>query len=867
MAAFLFAVAAISTSVPAGAVAATSGVPLTIAERPAPSGVDRFGRFEVGLDVTPRPVNPFDPLEMAVQLVVRDPRGGRTTVDAYWFQDFERSQDANGREILSARDEPYWKAAYTPATPGRWRWRWEIATPTARQVGEWHSLEVSDRLAGHSYLHVSPLDSRYLAYDDGTPYFAIGENVSCYDRRGTFAYDDVLDKLAARGATWVRVWMPACGMGIETADTGLGDYTARLDRAWQLDYVFEAAAQRGIAVQLVLLYHGDFSTEFNTTWDTNPYNAANGGPLASPEQFFTDPTARAYFLRRLRYIVARWGARTNLVAWELWNEVDLTDHYDGATVAAWHRDIAGLLRGIDPVQHPITTSFLYFFNDPAVVNGAGLDLVQQHFYSRSDTLALFPDLAKVAVDFPRARFAQYGRPVLFAEIGVGAGPQDTLVLDPEGIAVHDGLWAGPFGEAMGTSMPWWWRLVIDAEPDRYYPMFGSVSSFLRDVPWDREGFVASDPAVTTASGRAVRAHALVGHDLALLWVKDGDVRYYSPDRVTIDDAQVALDAFPGSWNASWWDTWSGSWYWSARVEGGPGRTLTMPPFAADTAVRLVKPIYKCYGIKDTKRRCEGDTNAACKLDQDCTNQGVAGPCLGFPKGVTAALVDQFEDKLFDVKEPRSLCIPVDQNGESVDDPPVGLKRYRIKKVRVQPPHVRQTILAEDRYGQHVLQTLKEESLTVPVFSSIGGPADLPPADRDHYKCYKVKELKKRCTGDLVTRCKADGDCAAAGGTCYLGFAKGVQADLLDQFEHKVFDVKKPKLFCLPVDRNGEGILNAVDHLMGYPIKVPRGGPRHVRVSGVHLNNRDYGREVVTTIKEELLLVPALNNPPASPSGS
>ena len=333
-------------------------MPLTIAERPAPGIVDCFGRFEVGLDVTPRPVNPFDPLEMAVQLVVRGPRGGKTTVDAYWFQDFERSRAANGREILSARDEPYWKAAYTPTAPGRWRWRWEVATPTARQVGEWHSLEVSDRPAGHGYLHVSPRDSRYLAYDDGTPYFAIGENVSCYDRRGTFAYDDVLDKLAARGATWVRVWMPACGMGIETADIGLGDYTARLDRAWQLDQVFASAAQRGIAVQLVLLYHGDFSTQFNTTWDTNPYNAANGGPLALPEQFFTDPTARAYFLRRLRYIVARWGAHANLVAWELWNEVDLTDHYDSATVAAWHRDIADFLRGIDPVQHPITTSFL-----------------------------------------------------------------------------------------------------------------------------------------------------------------------------------------------------------------------------------------------------------------------------------------------------------------------------------------------------------------------------------------------------------------------------------------------------------------------------------------------------------------------------
>lgn len=36
--------------------------------------------------------------------------------------------------------------------------------------------------------------------------------------------------------------------------------------------------------------------------------------------------------------------------------------------------------------------------------------------------------------------------------------------------------------------------------------------------------------------------------------------------------------------------------------------------------------------------------------------------------------------------------------------------------------------------------------------------------------------------------------------------------------------------------------------MGYLIKVPQGAPRHVRVSGIHLNNHDYGPEVVTTIK-------------------
>ena len=34
--------------------------------------------------------------------------------------------------------------------------------------------------------------------------------------------------------------------------------------------------------------HGAFSTVFNSEWATNPYNAANGGPLATPAEFFTN---------------------------------------------------------------------------------------------------------------------------------------------------------------------------------------------------------------------------------------------------------------------------------------------------------------------------------------------------------------------------------------------------------------------------------------------------------------------------------------------------------------------------------------------------------------------------------------------------
>ncbi len=69
---------------------------------------------------------------------------------------------------------------------------------------------------------------------------------------------------------------------------------------------------------------------------------------------------------------------------------------------------------------------------------------------------------------------------------------------------------------------------------------------------------------------------------------------------------------------------------------------------------------------------------------------------------------------------------------------------------------------------------------------------------DHYKCYKVKDLKNP------------------------KFTK-TSVNLTDQFgiNDGVFEAKKPFVFCNPVDKNGEGILNMDDHLTCYKAKGPK----------------------------------------------
>jgi hypothetical protein len=557
--------------------------PTGVVPHPAPDRVAQWSEFEAGLDVTPAPSNPFDPHLIDVRATFVDPAGGAHDALGFWYQGYTRSL-VNGRERLDPVGAPYFAVRFTPTTPGKWHWSWSVRTPGHVITTPTTTLRV-DKHAAHGFVRRSTRDARYLAFDDGTPYFAVGENVGWYDARGTYDYDSWFDQLAQQHANFARLWMPSWAFGIEWSDTGLGDYTARLPRAWQLDEVFDAAAARGIYVELSLLNHGAFSTAFNSEWAANPYNAANGGPIASPKQFFTDPVARRYLEQRLRYVVARWGASTHLLAWELWNEVDLTDGYDSAAVTAWHSAMAGELRDLDPNDHLVSTSHAVFANDPQVWAGGGLDFTQVHFYQ--NPIGWFPDLSKDVVTFTGDRVAATNKPVLFAELGINSdGAAQTRADDPDGIGVHDGLFAGVVSQGFGTAMTWWWDNLIDVEPDRYYPMFGAAARFVHDVAWDRESFVPVTATASTATARPVVAYGLRGTKSALVWVKDDAAQPGAAAPVTIGDAALDVGALSAhAWCGRWYDTWSGNWIARVRVPAG-ATTVSVPSFARDVALRL-----------------------------------------------------------------------------------------------------------------------------------------------------------------------------------------------------------------------------------------------------------------------------------------
>lgn len=544
-----------------------------------PSSIPRYETLEFTLPGD-MPTDPYDP-ETTPIVRFTAPEGETLQVPAFWYQDFTRD--------LVARGSPHWRVRFTPTQVGEW---------TVSSADEARSFNVTPSQA-HGFLRVDANNARYLAYDDGTPFFAIGLNLGwASSKEQTLAdYERWLDALAAEDANTVRVWMAAWSFGLEWNDTGLGDYTERLDRAWLLDRVFEMAEARGVTIILVLLNHGAFSETTNPEWADNPYNAALGGPCVEPQCFVTDERAKNLFKRRLHYITARWGHSPSLLAWEWWNEVNWTPITDDR-LQPWIAEMTAYLRVVDVYRHLTTHSYGSGADGGTIWGLDGLDLMQRHQYTTQDPSQAMPLGYK-----QMAPLAE--KPILFGEFGYSTGLEDKTSLDKEGVHLHNSLWAAALSGYASTGMYWWWDTYV--EPLELWGHFGGISRFL-----DGEDLAALEPTEVDLSSSDLNALALQSGDRALVWVQnsaytadsiqdgledalrealrtktqlDPAWRYEPP---TVEGQSITLTGLgDGPYKLHWYDPQGGTWRDEQAVQVSQGHlTVLVLPLTRDLAFKL-----------------------------------------------------------------------------------------------------------------------------------------------------------------------------------------------------------------------------------------------------------------------------------------
>jgi hypothetical protein len=407
---------------------------------PTPAEVGLFDLLELTIFCDIVPANPFDPGELDIRVTFSSPSGGTVDIGAFWFQDYYK--------VGGQKGEPGWRARFTPSETGAWS---AVASIPARGL-ESNLIQFTVTESGRpGFVRVNPNNPRYFALDDGSFFFPIGLNMAWWSGAGDALTDYTrwMDPLAANGGNAIRVWMADWSFGLEWNDTPLGDYTRRLHKAWLLDQIFAMAEERDMYILLVLLNCADFNNWQTDGWNHNPYNVVNGGPLEKPDQYVTDPTARALLQRRMNYIVNRWGYSTRILAWEWWNEVNLAGFRD-ATLVPWLQEMTAYLHNLDVNDHLVTNSFAISGSSPTW-SLPEMDIIQKHEYAHQESSPVKDLTTRVAEGLATLTANAPNKPALLGEFGYGDEGYGKEI-DKSGIHLHNGIWATTFAGYAGSGM-------------------------------------------------------------------------------------------------------------------------------------------------------------------------------------------------------------------------------------------------------------------------------------------------------------------------------------------------------------------------------------------------------------------------------
>jgi hypothetical protein len=451
-----------------------------------------YRQLELSFDLPGTYANPYDPSEIDVMATLRSPTGKTFEVPGFFMRPYRETCVSNcDAESLAPAGQSGWRVRFAPNQTGLWRYLIEARDAQGKRPVQRGSFEValSD---DPGYVGVSS-NGRYFAFDNGSAYFPVGENLlwAMQNEGGVYAYERWLDQLHASGANYARLsldipWF----IGLDWS-TPVGNYGDAQAAAFRLDTILQMAEEKGIYVQIGLIWHQSFAnyaappvsvppdvatSGANTDWTSNPYNAANGGPLEISSEVFTNPDAQALLRQRLRYAVARWGYSPHVFAWEIVDELDGILGYSPDEALPWLQDLAAYLHEIDPYHHLITAGTRRL--EPAAWDA--LDFAEVSYFQNRPIDEPVDQVAGVLNTLDQA-FAYTHKPVLLSEFSINRwySPVDD---DPTGVNIYNTIWATALSGAAGGAMPYWWDTYVDRLD--LYSRLDPLALFTRDIPWN-----------------------------------------------------------------------------------------------------------------------------------------------------------------------------------------------------------------------------------------------------------------------------------------------------------------------------------------------------------------------------------------------
>ena len=170
------------------------------------STVPQFGKLELTVDLTATYDNPFDSEQVDLTAKMTAPSGKHIVVPGFFYQPYRNRHagEDSRRPLLEPAGAPCWKVRFTPTEVGKHEYVIRLRNRFDEVDDEVHSAPASFVAVASDapgFLRVSRTNSRYFEFDNGQPFFAVGQNL-----QNDWPYYSHSRRLAAGGANCARVW-------------------------------------------------------------------------------------------------------------------------------------------------------------------------------------------------------------------------------------------------------------------------------------------------------------------------------------------------------------------------------------------------------------------------------------------------------------------------------------------------------------------------------------------------------------------------------------------------------------------------------------------------------------------------------------
>ena len=541
--------------------------------------------------------NPFDYNAIYVYGVFTSPSGKSIKMPAFWYRDYTinlntsmstgkaKAGEPDGTETVNWIGDYEYRLRFLPDEAGEWTYK------IYSKIGDDGALE---ELTGKidvegkeedykGFIQVDKSNNRTFIYEDGSTFMPIGENMGWWanDSRKTYDYYVWFENAHKNNMNIARIWMmnaynPLGGFCLHWGKS-IYDLTDRLGAAARLDKVIEYADQFDIYIMLTLINHGQFSSEVNSVWASNPYNKAKGGILDKPEKFFSDKEAKKVYKNELMYIIGRYGYSDHIMCWELFNEVDWTDNssLNSVNIKNWHKEMAMFINANDPYNHMISTSYKSEYGLAFTLDE--IDFVCPHSYGYAGL-----NICDALPSAMEKIYSQYKKPVLYAEIGIDwENGNNNYRLDPKGISLRQASWAGMLGGGASGAMNWWWDSYV--HPYDLYSQFSGAGAYAKLLNLHGSDYtqLRTLQGVNVPSNVGIIGYRFDDRIYGYVYAKQWRYNNIVSDMSEID---VSIPFTDGSYKVIFYDTLSGTKLSEKDVNVAGGNiSFTLPEFNGDIA--------------------------------------------------------------------------------------------------------------------------------------------------------------------------------------------------------------------------------------------------------------------------------------------